>query len=299
MGKRKKAWQEFEDLVAEIQRELAPNAIVEQNQRLPGSRSGTSRQIDICIRSTVGQYALLIVIDCKDHGVPIDVPRIGSFIDLVEDVGAHKGAMVSSKGFTAAAKTRAKDAGLDLFDLVDAKSERWRSYVTAPVVVVDFRLKGFSLNISYSGPEIVVPEDAGGLILYRADGSTLEKAGNLILDRWYDDTIPKEEGDHDGVLLAKEAAFLKAGDQLIPARVTAMVRVETVRFFGQVPLVDVRGLHDAIEGGLHTRGFMTDQIDMKVVEAEWARLDPDGALAVRPLLTLVVSSTYPREPLTE
>jgi hypothetical protein len=81
---------------------------------------------------------VLIVIDCKDYSKPVDVKGVEEFLGLVEDVGANKGALVASGGFTKTAKTRAKDAGIDLYKLVDAQDDDWRSYVAMPFVC-DFR----------------------------------------------------------------------------------------------------------------------------------------------------------------
>src|ERR1035437_9816242 len=102
-------WREFEQLAAEIQRQLAPDARVETNVKLHGKRTGIDRQIDILVQQTVGQYPIRIIIDCKDYKKPVDVKELEAFMGMVEDVGANKGAMVAPSGFTSTAKQRAKD----------------------------------------------------------------------------------------------------------------------------------------------------------------------------------------------
>ena len=111
-------WKKFEELVASIQQDLAPEAKVTANTKLIG-KSGTPRQIDILIEQETGQYSLRIVMDCKDYKVPVDVNDVEAFLGLVEDVGAHKAAMVAANGFTDTAKKRALSAGIDLFRLVE------------------------------------------------------------------------------------------------------------------------------------------------------------------------------------
>ena len=59
------------------------------------------------------------MIDCKDYNRPLDVKDIEEFIGMVLDVGAHRAALVSAKGFSETAKTRAKLAQLDLYTVVD------------------------------------------------------------------------------------------------------------------------------------------------------------------------------------
>jgi hypothetical protein len=94
----------LELLVQRIQQQLAPDAEVLHNQHLPGKISKTNRQIDVLVKQRIGQYQMLIVLDAKDHVRPIDVNGVGEFQMLLEDVGAHKGALVCPKGFTEAAK---------------------------------------------------------------------------------------------------------------------------------------------------------------------------------------------------
>lgn len=122
-------WKRFEELAAAIQTELASDARVTPNAKLPG-KSGGLRQIDILIEQRAGQYDLRIVVDCKDYKNPVDIKDVESFLGLVSDVGAHKGAMVAANGFTAAAKERAAAAGLDLFRLVDTANHN--GAVTSP-----------------------------------------------------------------------------------------------------------------------------------------------------------------------
>ena len=49
-------WQRFEKLVAQIQHELAPNALVTHNDQIRGYDSGKPRQIDVTVKQKVGQY---------------------------------------------------------------------------------------------------------------------------------------------------------------------------------------------------------------------------------------------------
>src|SRR5437879_6033745 len=89
-------WKRFERLAYEIQKEFASSAKVTLNDSIMGSDSKTSRQIDISIREQIGQYSILVVIDCKDHKEPVDVKGVEEFSGLVRDVRANKGAMISS-----------------------------------------------------------------------------------------------------------------------------------------------------------------------------------------------------------
>jgi hypothetical protein len=67
----------------------------------------------------VGQFQILVVIDCKDYYHPLDIKDVEEFISMSQDVGAHRAAMVDAKGYSEAAKLRAKGAQIELYTVVD------------------------------------------------------------------------------------------------------------------------------------------------------------------------------------
>lgn len=290
-------WKEFEDLIARIQEDLAPSANLEQHVLLPGKKSGTKREVDICIRHTIGQIRLLVVIECKDWAKPVDLPEIGSFIDLVCDVGANKGVMVSARGFTNSATTRGREAGIDLYTPVDAAGLKWGA--SLPVIIEDARLKSFALSVRWSGTGADLPPDSSHMVVYRSDGSALDSVRNLVLDRWNDGTIPETEGEHDNVVLTKEETYLRVRESLIPARITVSVRVEIARFAGDWPLAECVGLHDASTGALHTTEFKTADLDFALLDSTWQRIEQTDLRAVQPAARLRISSCYPRLPVVD
>ena len=91
---------QLEQLVQKIQKQLAPQAEVLHNVKLPGRSSNEDRQIDVLVREKVGQYDINIIIECKDHKRPIDVKGVEEFAGLLNDVGAQKGVLVCPKGFS-------------------------------------------------------------------------------------------------------------------------------------------------------------------------------------------------------
>src|ERR1700722_19676394 len=128
-GKKDPKWKRFEKLAYEIQREFAGSATVTLNDSIQGIDSKVSRQIDISVRQNVGQYPILVVIDCKDYKDPVDVKAVEEFGGLVRDVRANRGALISSNGFTETAINVARNHGIDTYRLVDTESVDWKSYV--------------------------------------------------------------------------------------------------------------------------------------------------------------------------
>lgn len=57
------SWREFEAIVHRQERTFNKAATVTRDEKLKGNRSGRARQIDICIRTTIGTENVLIVVE--------------------------------------------------------------------------------------------------------------------------------------------------------------------------------------------------------------------------------------------
>jgi predicted helicase len=111
-------WKRFEKKAFEIQKSISSSsADVKSNDSILGVDSKTNRQIDISIRTNVGSYSILIIVECKDYKTPLDVTAVEAFVSVTRDVRANKGVMISAKGFTDAAKTLAEHHDIDLLRL--------------------------------------------------------------------------------------------------------------------------------------------------------------------------------------
>jgi hypothetical protein len=80
-------WQDFEKLLAEIHRKVAPGADVKHDQHIIG-RSKRNRQLDITITQNVGLYPTLIVIECRKYQRPVSIEKVEAFATKLEDVAA-------------------------------------------------------------------------------------------------------------------------------------------------------------------------------------------------------------------
>lgn len=288
------AWKEFEELAASIQKELSPQAKVSHNVRLEGKRSRTERQIDILVEQDVSPYSIRIVVDCKDHKDPVDVKDVEMFIGLVEDVGANKGAMVAASGFTPAAKTRAKDAGVDVYRLVDTKSTKWSAYVTIPCVMREAFIESFSFTFRSIGQCRIANCDFRLMTLYRAGNTPIDCLHNLLLDKWDAGNIPSALGSYENVPLVDGDSFIKTNGSFYKITVLANAVVRERVYFGQLPLAEVKGFADEVTGDFHTRGFTTAPLNPYIIEKTWKRIESVQQLAVQPVILLAIKSSPDR-----
>jgi hypothetical protein len=120
---------EYENGVADVLAFLAgDSAVVDRNVKLHGRHSLTTRQIDVRVRGRIfGMADAMLIADCKRWGKPVDVADAGTFVDLVEDVRADFGLLVTTEGASAAARERLRSArgtGLEVMTLRELAA--WR-----------------------------------------------------------------------------------------------------------------------------------------------------------------------------
>ena len=105
-------FRDYENGVADVlSYVLGDEATVERNVMLPGRQSQVQRQIDVCVTGRIFQFTdATMIVDCKKWKSKIDVADMGSFIGLVEDVGADFGLLMTSSGESEGARQLAKGA---------------------------------------------------------------------------------------------------------------------------------------------------------------------------------------------
>jgi hypothetical protein len=282
-------WKKFEELVAKIQTELAGDAVVTPNDRIKGKVTGVLRQVDVSIRKNVGQFDILIVLDCKDYASPLDVKDVEEFMGLAQDVGAHKAGMVAAKSFSEAAKKRAHDAGIELYRVVDTGDHDWRSIIEIPAVIEFTGVTKFSLSFSAVRAEPFAPPDTKDLrtlALFDEQDRSLGTVRDIIGQKWNAGEIPQDPGEYPAIPLVPNPVRYESGGRFHRARVAASVRVETRLHFGYWPIAKLSGFHDERTGAIMTRHIEFDRLDMVEVERNWPRINSLADLAVRPVITL-------------
>jgi len=294
-NKEQPKWEKYEELVASIQKTLTQKAIVTHSDTITG-KSGETRKIDVSIRYNLGQFKMLVVIDCKDWSKPVDIGEVGAFADLLEDVSANKGAIVCNAGFTKGAKRRATEKGIDLLMAVDAENMDWPVYISMPTLC-DFRhIKncGFGVSSSAPGPFEMPAIHPAYIPLYTKDGKLIDIVMNLLRKAWNERRLNSEPGDYEGVKFIEEVVYIKVDKTIYgPVDITANISVGQKLFFGQVPIKKAQGFKNALTGALITKSIETDRIDVHGVEKEWTKLQNKDELAVEPVTTIVALDYYP------
>ena len=103
-----------------------PEFEIKHNIRLLGRKTKGRRQIDAGIFGA-GQSEPIMIVEAKRHNRAIDAGIAGATIALVQDVGAIPTVMVSTSGFSVAAKNHleAEEIGHLTITLKQARGLRW------------------------------------------------------------------------------------------------------------------------------------------------------------------------------
>jgi hypothetical protein len=127
----------YEQFVYEKFKRLFVDSIVTLNDKIMGRESGLEREIDVSIRTTVGDEELLYIIQCKDRAKRrADIVILGEFSAVIRDVGAAKGFLICTSGFAKSNYRYARTLGIELFTVEDIKSDRWKAEVQLPFIYV-------------------------------------------------------------------------------------------------------------------------------------------------------------------
>jgi predicted Mrr-cat superfamily restriction endonuclease len=78
--------------------------------RIRGRRSGTDRQVDVHVRGMLfGLPNATLAVDCKRWKKKLNVAHVEAFIAVLDDLGADLGMLMTTEGYSPAAKTRARN----------------------------------------------------------------------------------------------------------------------------------------------------------------------------------------------
>lgn len=294
-------WKEFEQLVYQLQQQLSGDAEVLYDTYLLGEDSKTDRQIDILVKRSVGQYPIVIVMECKDYKRPVDVKEVEAFATKLKDIKAQKGALVSGKGFTQAALEMAKRYGIDMFRFIDTKSTNWKAYASIPAAVeqilfeaMQFQFSNFrEIPTAFLNP----PQNA---TVFNTQKEALGILQDLMGKKWANKEIPRTAGEH--IVEIVRDGYVGNPENLFPVTIHGIAHIKRKVFHGPLP-VDFVGFKNEQSGGVVTRSFTTGMMDVsKLTEGKlegWAEVANPSDMAVQPFFTFVVESGPGLESLPE
>lgn len=124
-------WQVIENVVAAIERirTKIPGMVVTQKAQLPRlSDPSDTRDIDVLVEVPTGSRTLRVAVEVKNKRRPLSIDQLGCIVDLKRDVAVNHFCVVSTSGFTRAARTKAAENNIELADLEEFTHSDFWSY---------------------------------------------------------------------------------------------------------------------------------------------------------------------------
>jgi hypothetical protein len=291
-------WKRFERLVHELHKQFAPpDAVVTLDDTIIGAESKVERQLDVTIRTTVAQYQLLIVIECKDGARPIDVATMGGFASLLRDVKANKGVMISTSGYTPAAVEMARAQGIDTRTYLDTENIDWKSEVSIPVLIISTKLVSWYVRFSsVPGFPMAAPTDSPFPFIetFAVYGEPLGPIITLLGRKWHHDESLHEPGEHR--VLLGDHVLIDLDGKREHAKLEAFVRVERHNYLGPLP-IEMVGFRDEQNQSISTNKMTSQAIDASRIERGeipgWREVPSDKDIAINAVMVLHLADALP------
>lgn len=285
-----KQWKRFERLTQKIQQQLAPDATVGIDETIVG-KSGPRNQLDVTLRSRVGQYKFFCVIECKDWNNKVDIDTVRAFQSKVEDVQAMQGVMVSAKGFTREAHKYADARNIRLYRLVDAESESWHEAALIPIILGKIDPTTYSLQIiDTMTNQSVWLKDASGkrapeekVYLFDMKRNRYIRIRDFLEEKWDEIFKLREPKPDEWFETEQGGLFLYEGDgKDIPVIVRYNFVAETTWYYGHLSLKRCLGLLDQKTGKLLTSAYLSNPLIFREIIKSWPNTKNKSEIPVSP-----------------
>jgi hypothetical protein len=127
----------FQRLIYLVKASLSPEAVVTESKMLLNRRTGSRREVDVCIEGKLGDSEVTVCVECTDKSRPADVQWIEANKTKHENLPTNLLILASRSGFTSDAVALAKAYGIktvtlseiddtDIADVLNNKSTLWR-----------------------------------------------------------------------------------------------------------------------------------------------------------------------------
>ncbi len=101
----------FELKIAELFQNKGYDVV--HNTKVKG-RSGAEHQIDVLLKYRSPLHTSTIVVEAKSYEMPVDKDRVMKLIQIVDDIGADRGIIITTSSYTPSAIKTAEKRNIEL-----------------------------------------------------------------------------------------------------------------------------------------------------------------------------------------
>ena len=130
-------WERYQHRTADLLRELAFTAQV--NDPLP-TPNGVVHRVDVSARIVLAGVNVLWIVECKLWNRAIPKEKVSALKDIVNDLGADRGLLMSEKGFQSGAVHLAAAKNITLSSLDELRTNTAEQLIASRVTAAELRL---------------------------------------------------------------------------------------------------------------------------------------------------------------
>lgn len=139
-----KPWQEYQQQAADFFRSLGMTATIDEHVK--GVRGG--HDVDVVARKTFGGIPQLWIVECKHWERPVNQLHVSALADIVANLGADRGILLSESGFQAGAVELAKQRNITLSSISYLKEHSEDERVALGLYELRNRVNNLRLRIT-------------------------------------------------------------------------------------------------------------------------------------------------------
>lgn len=257
------------------------------------------------MRSKVGQFDFVCVLECKDlaENVGLDVAR--SFAARIDDLAVSQGVLVSARGFTEDALTFLRSSGILAYTLIDAESVKWSEAAIVPAVAAFIWLQNAEVEFTdlATNRKLSFPNSTAMDAIPLIDVATGKNlTSKRYLENQWDDLCcqPISSERRECTDISRRLAIVTpTGSVMVRATLTFLPSV--IYHYGYIPLLRGRGFVDTTTGAVLLGGeFETADIIFDEIRRDWPQVtNLEEVPLKRPVLTFEtpVLFSQPQRPL--
>jgi hypothetical protein len=290
-----KQWKEFEKLTAKIIEELSPNARIKWNDKIKGRKTQDERQIDVSIRFRKFDKDFLVIVQARDRSKAADINAVGEFASVIDDVSASRGILVCRSGFTKRALAYARNIGIELINIHDAESKKWKLEISIPILWTELKpTVNFGTEVKLDAGD-QVRGDSKGPILSFDEGKTRVNFISTFAQNWNKGLIPKAIDQTHNLVDPRKLQMLvidKNGKKVWRDGGAGKMTytVAQLSWLGFVKPEKCRGIIDHLKKNAFIASYLPiNQIPLKR-EGDWIQVEDPSKLAINPLGTIITTS---------
>ena len=105
----------YEELVRDLlKKDFKDDFVPYHNKHYLGKRTGHNHQIDVSFEGCIANTNFLILGECKFYKKPVSIEKVMVLAFRLNDIGAHKGLMITTNGFQKGCFKIASSLGISL-----------------------------------------------------------------------------------------------------------------------------------------------------------------------------------------